>query len=432
MIAALAVGITASMIAITLYHARSGHPIPWKDDTLFAVMLDPRDDDPDRGFSRHPEYPPWQLTYRDAHALYASEIPMRSVLMFKASQIVTPIREGVKPFGANIRVTTADFFHAFDVPFLFGSGWSRAEDDAPGAVVVLSKFMNEKLFDGANSVGREVTLSGHSYRVLGVIGAWMPRPKYYDPNNGTFDIPEDVFMPFGWMQALKLDTAGNTNCVSKRAKVTGFESLLNEDCVWLQYWVEFRHSADRDRYQVFVDNYTNDSRTHGRFPRKNNNRIVNVTTWLNMWDVVGDESRMQVVLGLVFLGVCILNTLGLMLAKFLGAAPTAGLRRALGANRMDIVRQHLIEVMVVGILGGAAGLVLTFGGLAVLKGWLYSDMLVGSDNPDRVALVQAFVHMDVSVILIAIVLSLLTGVLAGLYPAYRIGRLAPATFLKTQ
>jgi putative ABC transport system permease protein len=432
MIGALAVGITASMIAITLYHARSGHPIPWKDDALFAVMLDLRDDDPQQGFSRHPEYPPVQLTYRDAHALYASNIPMRSVMMFRATQTVTPNREGVKPFGATIRVTTADFFRAFDVPFLYGSGWSRAEDDAPGAVVVLSKFMNEKLFGGANSVGREVTLGGHSYRVLGVIGAWMPRPKYYDLNGLTFDVPEDVFMPFGWMQALKMSTSGSTNCVSKHAKVTSFETLLAEDCVWLQYWVEFRHPADRDKYQTYLDNYTNDWRTHGRFPRKNNNRVVNVTTWLHMWDVVGDESRMQVVLGLVFLGVCILNTLGLMLAKFLSAAPIAGLRRALGASRMDIVRQHLIEVMVVGILGGAAGLVLTLGGLAVLKGWLYSDLLAGSDNPGRVALAQAFVHMDVSIILVAIGLSLLTGVLAGLYPAYRIGRLAPATFLKTQ
>jgi putative ABC transport system permease protein len=432
MICALAVGITASMIAITLYHARSGHPIPWKDETLFTVTLDIRDADPDQGFSRHPEYPPWQLTYQDAHALYASEIPIRTVMMFKASQGVTPDREGVKPFGVNIRVTTADFFGAFDVPFLFGSGWSRTEDDAPGAVVVLSQFMNDKLFGGANSVGREVVLGGHSYRVLGVIGAWMPRPKYYDPNNGTFDIPEDVFMPFGWMQALKLSTAGNTNCVTKRAHVTSFETLLTEECVWLQYWVEFRTPADRDRYQTFVDNYANDARTHGRFPRKNNNRIVSVTTWLGMWDVVGDESRVQVVLGLVFLGVCILNTLGLMLAKFLSAAPIAGLRRALGASRADIIRQHLIEVMVVGVWGGAAGLLLTLGGLAALKGWLYSDLLVGSDNPDRVALVQAFVHMDVSVIVFAVGLSLLTGVLAGLYPAYRIGRLAPATFLKTQ
>jgi putative ABC transport system permease protein len=432
MIGALAVGITASMIAITLYHARAGHPIPWKDQTLFAVTLDLRDDDPNQGFSRHPEYPPWQLTYRDAHALYASDIPMRSVMMYRASRIVTPDREGVKPFGADARVTTADFFGAFDVPFLYGSGWSRAEDDAPGAVVVLSKFMNEKLFGGANSVGREVTLGGHTYRVLGVIGAWMPRPKYYDPNDGTFNVPEDFFLPFGWMQALKLDTAGNTNCLSKHSKVSGFDSLLVEDCVWLQYWVEFRRAADRDRYQRFVDSYTSDWRAHGRFPRKNNNRIVNVPTWLSMWDVVGDESRVQVVLGFLFLGVCILNTLGLLLAKFLSAAPVAGLRRALGASRTDIIRQHLLEVLVVGILGGAAGLLLSLGVLAGLKGWLFSDMLNGSDNPDRTALVQALVHMDFSVILFAIGLSLLTGLLAGLYPAYRIGRLAPATFLKTQ
>jgi hypothetical protein len=117
MISALAIGITASMIAITLYHARSGHPIPWKDKTLFAVTLDPRDDEPNGGFARHPEYPPWQLTYRDAHAFYTSDIPMRTVMMFKAAQIVTPDREGVKPFGVNVRVTTADFFRAFDVPF---------------------------------------------------------------------------------------------------------------------------------------------------------------------------------------------------------------------------------------------------------------------------------------------------------------------------
>ena len=58
----------------------------------------------------------------------------------------------------------------FDVPFIYGTGWSRAEDDAPGAVVVLSRFMNQKLFGGANSVGREVILDGHPYRVVGVIG----------------------------------------------------------------------------------------------------------------------------------------------------------------------------------------------------------------------------------------------------------------------
>jgi ABC-type antimicrobial peptide transport system permease subunit len=75
---------------------------------------------------------------------------------------------------------------------------------------------------------------------------------------------------------------------------------------------------------------------------------------------------------------------------------------------------------------------LTFGGLALVKALFFSSLLAHSDNPDRVALVQSFVHMDFSVMAAAFALSLLTGVLAGLYPAYRIGRLAPATFLKTQ
>jgi ABC-type antimicrobial peptide transport system permease subunit len=63
---------------------------------------------------------------------------------------------------------------------------------------------------------------------------------------------------------------------------------------------------------------------------------------------------------------------------------------------------------------------------------MFSGRLAHSINPDRIALIQSFVHMDIPVMLAAIALSLLAGVLAGLYPAWRIGRLAPATFLKTQ
>jgi putative ABC transport system permease protein len=98
---------------------------------------------------------------------------------------------------------------------------------------------------------------------------------------------------------------------------------------------------------------------------------------------------------------------------------------------MDIVRQHLLEVILVGVLGGAMALLLTLAGLEVLKRWLFYDML-GGDDPDRVALANALVHIDFTVLLYGVALALLTGVLAGLYPAIRIGRLAPATFLKTQ
>ena len=434
MIGAIAVGIAASMVAITLYHARSGHPIPWKNDKLYAVTIDTRDDDPDQGFSKHPEYPPFLLTYRDARAILGSNIPVRSVMMYRSGGVITPERKGVKPFGAVFRVTTADFFSAFDVPFLYGAGWSHADDDAATPSVVLSKYMNQKLFGGENSVGRDLTVVGRHFRVSGVLNSWAPQPKFYDIGFQGIDTPEDLYLPFGWLQAAKMPVFGNINCVSKRAKLSGFESLLTEDCVFLQYWVELRSVADRDRFQAYVDNYAKEEKKHGRLPRKLNNRIVNVQDWLDMNDVIGDDSRTQMGLGILFLAVCVLNTLGLMLAKFLSGAPISGLRRALGASRVDIMRQHLVEVVVVGLLGGVAGLGLTLGGLAALKSFVFAGTFIepGNDNPGRAAMVQALVHMDLSMATLAIALSLLTGVLAGLYPAWRIGRLAPATFLKTQ
>jgi putative ABC transport system permease protein len=258
----------------------------------------------------------------------------------------------------------------------------------------------------------------------------MPQPRFYDLNfGGAFDIPEDIYLPFGWArEAPKPQSVG---CVRNSAKITGPDSIFKEDCVWLTYWVELDSHAALERYQQFVDNYTRDEKRGGRFPRALNNRIVNVSTWLDMNDVVGDESRMQVGVGLAFLAVCILNIFGLMLAKFLSAAPVTGLRRAIGASRVDIMRQHLIEVVVVGLIGGGLGLLFSFGGLALLR-LLFSVGLADNDNPARVQMLQSLNHMDFSMILVATVLSLITGILAGIYPAWRIGRLTPATFLKTQ
>jgi putative ABC transport system permease protein len=134
----------------------------------------------------------------------------------------------------------------------------------------------------------------------------------------------------------------------------------------------------------------------------------------------------------MFLVVCVLNTFGLMLAKFLKAAPVSGLRRALGASRADVVRQHLVEVVIVGLLGGMAGLALSFVGLRAMRIALNQPIPGMDDNPARVALQQSLTNVDFTMFAVALALSLLTGVIAGFYPAWRIGRLTPSTFLKIQ
>ena len=226
MISAIGLGIAASMITITVYHGRAGHPIWWKADKLYAVTMDNRDEDKNNrfaSFQRHPEYPPFQVTYLDAEAIYKSDIPTRAVKMVRSSQVIAPFHDGEKPLAVDTRVTTADFFKMFDVPFIYGGGWSRADDEGPAPVVVISKYVNQKLFGGTNSVGKSLTLGDTQYRIIGVIDAWSPTPRFYDLNNNGFDLPENLFMPWGWPSPRSCPATATRTACDQPPRLSDFE-----------------------------------------------------------------------------------------------------------------------------------------------------------------------------------------------------------------
>ena len=75
--------------------------------------------------------------------------------------------------------------------------------------------------------------------------------------------------------------------------------------------------------------------------------------YLRVQSVVPEDVRLQVWLAFGFLGVCLLNTVGLLLAKCLRRSPEIGVRRALGASRRRIFVQFLVEAGVIGLAGGA-------------------------------------------------------------------------------
>jgi len=349
MVLAVALGIAVCTVTFTVYHAMATNPIPGKSGQLYAVTLDtwsperPHDDN-------KPDEPPQLLTYRDATYLHETSVAKRTALMYKSGALLVPERPGVKPFQAVLRLTSREFFEMFDLPFQFGNGWDAAADTGPQPVVVLSHETNEKVFGGENSVGRTVRLGGAEYRVAGVLQPWMPSPKFYDLNNGSFDDAEDVYMPFAWGPRLELPVYGNTNCWKAEAG-DSYQDFLNSECVWLQFWAELPAHADRDRFQALLDNYARTQKEAGRMPRPLNNRLYDVAQWLDRNEVVKRDNRVLIGIALLFLGVCLVNVVGLLLAKFLNAASITGLRRALGASRRDIVRQHMTEVMLVGAAG---------------------------------------------------------------------------------
>jgi putative ABC transport system permease protein len=421
MVFAIALGISVCMITLTSYRAAAQNPAGERGKVLFAPSIDSWD--PKEGWEEDEDktYAPTQLTYRDARGLFASNIPDRKVIMYKAGGIFSRDDKGMEPEYIGTRMTTADFFPMFSVPFLYGGPWDAKADEGPEPVVVLSKETNRKAFGGENSVGRTVTWHGRQFRVIGVLDEWEPAPKFYDVSNGSFNQQEGAYIPFTWGQVLELGSAGNTNCW-KTEVIDSWQAFLNSECVWFHAWFELR-TADKQRaFREFLDNYVIEQKKSGRFQRPLNNYLYDVDGWLKRNKVVGDDNKAMLTLAFAFLAVCLVNTVGLLLAKFLNAAPSAGIRRALGASRRDIFWQHLTESALVSLAGGIVGGLLGWSGVWAMRAW-YSHFL---DAPLR------FIPFDEMNFFIVVAIAVFAGLLAGLYPAWRIGRAAPASYLKVQ
>jgi putative ABC transport system permease protein len=415
MVAAIGTGIGACMTILTVNHAMSSNPIPQKSDQLFHVQLDSwdaNDPGPD-GFN-----PPDQVTYRDAIALMEGAPAFRQIASNRSGLVLEPVNGDENPYTVDIRNTWADFFPMFDLPFLYGGGWDSAADETREPVVVLSRELNERVFGGEDSVGRTVRMSGINFRVVGVIDEWLPMPKFYDVTNGAFNLPEDAFIPFTLAIDQDLPRNGNTNCW-KPVEGDGREAFLNSECAWIQFWAELRNEDEKADYMNWLNAYVEQQKELGRFPRPLNNRLLDVMAWMEDRQVVEDDAQVMLGLSFLFLVVCLLNTIGLLLAKFMRKTGDISVRRALGARRSDLFLQHMIEAGLIGLGGGILGLGLTWLGLRGIE-VLFGDF------------VENLVHLDWQMTLTAIGLAIVSALVAGLYPTWRATQVMPASQLKTQ
>lgn len=413
MVLAIALGIGAAMTTLTVFHVLSGDPLPGRSHALYYPQLDPQTRD---GYTPGDE-PPDQLTRADAEALLKARRADRQALMTGGGVAVVPAKADLAPFNTEARYTSADFFPMFDVPFLYGSGWSAVEDDGKARVVVLARELNDRLFGGENSVGRTIRLDEYDFRIVGVLDRWRPTPHFYDLNTGNYAGAEQVFMPFSTATELRLGRNGSMNCFDNRAEGVR-DTDVGAPCVWIQFWVQLDTPQKARDYEAFLRNYSDQQRATGRFERPTNVRLRSLMDWLDYQEVVPSDVNLQVWLAFGFLLVCLVNTVGLLLAKFLRRSPEIGVRRALGASRRAIFAQCLVEAGTVGLAGGILGL-----GLAQLGLWA-----VRQQPTDYAELAR----LDPLMLATTFVLAVVASLLAGLVPAWRACLVTPAIQLKSQ
>ena len=418
MVAAIAIGIGACMTIMTVRHVMSGNPIEHKNDQLYHVQVD--NWNPDDPYDE-PNDPPEQVTYLDARALFDADRAFRQTTSFKTSRVVQPEGDDARPFQAQARATTADFFPMFDVPFLYGSGWDDSSDQVEERVVVIDRALNEQLFGGENPVGETLRLNDETYRITGVLDTWNPVPKYYDVNNNPFEDPAQLFLPFSLAVANNFDNTGNTSCWKPIPDGAGREGFLNSECIWIQMWVELQNEAAKQDYLSFLDAYVEEQKLLGRFPRPLNNHLRNPAEWMEYNEVVDSEVDVLLSLAVLFLIVCLLNTVGLLLAKAMRRAKDTSLRRALGASKSELFKQHVVEAGMIGVAGGLLGIVTTWFGLRGIENLFIEYEFM-----------QHLVRMDWSMIMLAVVLAIVSALGAALYPTWRTCNITPATHLRLQ
>ncbi len=419
-VAGLAVGIAVPTTLISIRYVFARNPIPDKSDELFNVRVDNWDPG-SQFFDIKPGDPPKHIAYRDMVGLMESDIPVGETGIASASVFMFPDNPSERPYQAMARLCHADFFSMFEVPFAYGGGWSRQDDRDHAHVVVLNRDTNERLFGGADSVGRTVRLGEHDFTVVGVLDAFRPLPQYYDVINNAMGDPRDVFVPFDLVldQELGLNLRGDTD---SWGSYSDYESPLDfakrGEFNWIQYWVELER-GDVEAYRHWVDSYVLTQKEFGRFPKPLNNRVTPVMEWLEVRDMVPQQVNGLVIIGLLFLVVCCLNLLGLLLAKFLARSGVLGVHRALGASRAAVFSQRLAECALIGVAGGFIGALLAAIALRVVNATLPTG---------RIA--SGVLAVDGYALTVALALAVVAGVAAGLYPAWRACRVAPAIQLK--
>jgi putative ABC transport system permease protein len=409
MIVAIAFGVGASMTTLTVLHVLSVDPIPAHSQELYLVQLEPRKA---LGYTPGKE-PPEQMARADSEALLRAAKADRQAMMTSGAAAIEPDRAGLAPFFADGRWTSFEFFAMFRVPFLAGAPWTADDDTRSARVAVIARALADKLFGAVDVVGKTIRVEGADVRVVGVIEDWRPTPRFYDLNRDSYGPGELLFMPFTTSRELKLGRSGSLDCWDESP-----EPLASgAPCVWTQYWVELRGADRAAAYRDYLVQYSEDQRKAGRYGRPPNVRLRNVTEWLTYKEVVPNDAKLQTWVALGFLLVCLINTVGLLLTKFLRRSAEIGVRRALGASRRAIFLQLLIEAGMIGLVGGTLGL-----GLAWLGLWAVRH------QPTEYA---GLARLDPVMLAATFGLAVFTSLLAGLLPAWRGCQVTPAIQLKS-
>jgi predicted permease len=376
----LALGIGANTAIFSVVNAVLLKPLPFPaPDELIAVgMTDSRQKaQTDLNSLSYPDF----FDFRDQNRTLASSAVYRDRTFALTSEEGATSVHGVK--------VSAEFFDVLGIKPKMGRAFVRDDEQGGGGpggfkVIISDDFWKKHFGADPNVIGRAITLDRRPHTVIGVMPAGFQFPIQNDPIDFYVSIAEDAANPDGSQPQTKQRGSHSLQAVA-RLKPDATVAQANSDLSAIA--------------EALAKQYP-DSNTH-----------FGVLAKPLREDMIGDvRTALYILFGAV---VCVLlianaNVANLLLARASARGKEIALRAAMGASRARIIRQLLTESVLLAGLGGLFGLLLAQWG---------TDALVKTipQNIPRISTIQ----LDAPVLIFTMLVSLVTGVVFGLVPAWQ-------------
>ncbi|CAM4118809.1 ABC transporter permease [Pseudoalteromonas byunsanensis] len=392
----IATGLGAFGTTYSVYHIMSSNPMSDGQHNTRYVIID--DWSPDKDL----QWLPPLLSYQDGTALLELLGEGKGALTYD-SKLVAQQPDSSYVYELTTRATTPDFFSIFRAQFKYGAPWSMAEDINRTAVVVLSHHANKVLFDSKDSVGQLVYLDSKAYTVVGVLKDFEMTPKVYDLHVDPYAATEDLYIPF--YTAIENDVLPHGRLLGWRDEpISGFRDVLTTSMIWLQLWTQFDSTQSMAAFRSALAGYTEQQFLKGRMLRgRDQFELLTPAQWLQRNQVVNSDSKLLLILAVVFLVICLVCVAALLFASYATRRRSLNVYRALGASKQYVSRLLFAELSLLALSGCSLGLLLTALGLS------YMEKLYGSSY-------QQVASLDITPIIIAAACCLLGVVLASVLP----------------
>jgi len=294
-----------------------------------------------------------------------------------------------------LRHTDGVFWDVYDFDFVEGAPFTAQDDAAGRPVAVITESAKASYFGKATALGRTIALSGQSYEVIGVVADVSP----------LFEcLHADIWVPIGTIAdpAFRDALMGGFQAILVATSRKAFPAIRDDFQARLRS-IEFPPDSRYDRMQGFPMTTLEDI-------------AVSYFSGTPSRSDVKKFYALAAGLVLAFMLLPAINLVNVNLSRIYERTSEIGVRKAFGASSRHLIRQFVLENVVLCLVGGTIGLVLSAAVLAAVNA---SGVIPYADF-----------RVSVRVFLAGMGLAVFFGVLSGLFPAWRMSRLHPVAALK--